>query len=102
MSPEEVAEMTGGEVVARESAAEHDARTEAETTGDPVILPPFEEMTDLEKRSHLYLLHGVYCGDVKFREKLDELHVEAHAPERRGVPHEHVAGTAFPTEEGTR
>jgi hypothetical protein len=103
MSPEEVAEMQlGGEVVARESAAEHDARTAAETTGDPVILPRFSDMTDLEQRSHLYLLHGVYCGDVKFREKLYDLHIEAHGPDRRGVPHKHVAGTAFPTEEGSR
>lgn len=100
-TPEEtvaaVEEGLDAEVVAEETAAEHDARVTA-TEESPVVLPTFEEMTDLEKRSHLYLVHGVYAADVKFREKLVELHDEAHGDDRLGAPHEHVEGAPVPTE----
>lgn len=100
-TPEEtvavVEEQLGGEVIAEEMAAEHDARVVA-TDESPVVLPTFDEMTDLEKRSHLYLLHGVYAADVKFREKLVELHDEAHGIDRLGVPHTHVEGAPVPDE----
>lgn len=92
-----IEEQLGGEVIAEETAAEADARTAA-TDESPVVLPTFDEMTDLEKRSHLYLLHGVYAADVKFREKLVELHDEAHGIDRLGVPHTHVEGAPVPDE----
>jgi hypothetical protein len=96
---EEVVEALGAEVVAEETAAEHDAKVEA-TEEEPLTLPPFSEFTDLEMRSHLYLVHGVYAADVKFREKLAELHAEAHGVDRLGFPHTHVEGASFPTEGG--
>lgn len=84
-------------VVAEETATESDARREAEATGDPVTLPAWAELTHLEQQSHLYLLHGVFAADVKFREKLRELHDEAHASDADRVPHTHVAGAAVPS-----
>lgn len=93
---EETVEALDAEVVAEETAQESDARREAEATGEPVTLPTFAEMTDLEKRSHLYLLHGVYAADVKFRERLVELHDEAHASDADRVPHRHVEGAEVP------
>lgn len=101
LAAEEIVEALDAEVIAEETAEEHDARVAA--TGDsPVVLPTFEEMTDLEKRSHLYLVHGVYAEDVKFREALVELHVESHGAERIAFPHEHVAGAPVPTEDADR
>jgi hypothetical protein len=62
-----------------------------------VTLPAWEELTRLEQKSHLYLLHGVYSEDVTFGEKLSELHAEAHAGDADRVPHTHVAGTVVPS-----
>lgn len=74
------AETLGGEVLAEESAEVEAQREAAEAdSSKPMALPPFSEFTDLEKRSHLFLVHGVYAHDVKSRKRLDELHDEDHA-----------------------
>lgn len=89
-----IEEELGGEVVAVESKAEEVARK----SGDVVPLPLFADMTDLEQKSHLFLLHGTYVEDVESRAKRVELHDRLHAdPERRDVAHSHDAGNEFPS-----
>jgi hypothetical protein len=75
---------------------EHDAAVEA-TEENPVSLPPFPDMTPLEQRSHLYLLHGVFAFDLKSRDELNDMHNEAHRLHAAGelnaqhIPHTHKA-----------
>lgn len=87
---EVVEEVLGGEVIAEESAAHADAREAAEATGEAMGLPPFEEFTDPEMRSHLYLVHGTYAHDVKTKKALVALHVESHTIGQH-TPHNHNA-----------
>lgn len=95
---DEVKEALDGEVIAEESAAEADARVEADAGGAAVELPGFHEMTEMEMRSHLYLLHGVYAEDVKARSALVEMHNDLHDATDLGrfIPHVHIEGKEFP------
>lgn len=81
-----VEEILHGTTLATETADHEAARERADTTGEPMSLPPFEEMTDPEMRSHLYLVHGVYAHDLKTIKSLVKLHAEAHSSvEQHGV-----------------
>jgi hypothetical protein len=95
---DEVKEALGAEVIAEESAAEADARNEADAGGSAVELPGFHEFTEMEMRSHLYLLHGVYAEDVKARQALVEMHNDLHESTDLGrfIPHTHTEGKEFP------
>lgn len=98
-TPEEavatVEEVLDGEVIAEETADHEEARDLARAGGDPMSLPPFEEFTDPEMRSHLYLVHGVYAHDVKTRKALVKMHDDLHADEKgQHTPHNHEG--AFP------
>lgn len=87
-------EEIGGEVEVTYTEKEADA-AKAATDDSPVRLPAFEDMTILEMRSHLYLLHGVYAHDMKSRVDTIAMHVQAHADHEAGrlasrhVPHVH-------------
>jgi hypothetical protein len=83
-------EEIGGTVEAEVTAQDVDAAAAA-TEDSPLTLPPFADMTPLEQRSHLYLLHGVYGHDLVSKAELGALHDEAHAtpPQSRFVPHSH-------------
>jgi hypothetical protein len=89
-------ETLGATVDLEATAAEIDAAIEAEDTGLPVELIGFAEMTDLEKRSHLYVLHGIYATDLQSRAQLTETHDQAHEGRvtSRSVPHVHNEATA--------
>ena len=76
--------VSGAEVVAEETAAEREARDRATLTGEPMRLPLFENFTDLEQKSHLYLLHGVSDEDVATREK--RVRDARPSPRRAGRP----------------
>lgn len=77
------------EVVAEQSADEHDALAVA-TESAPTELPRFSEFSDLEARSHLYLVHGIYAHDVKTKKAMTALHDEHHADQgAKFVPHIH-------------
>jgi hypothetical protein len=85
----------GGTVEAEVTAEEVDAAAAA-TDDAPLTIIPFAEMTPLEQRSHLYLLHGVYGSDVVSKVELGQLHDQAHAATAAGtlnsrhVPHVHA------------
>lgn len=85
----------GGTVEAEVTAAEVDAAAAA-TDDSPLTLPPFDTMTPLEQRSHLYLLHGVYGSDVTGKAELSAIHGQAQAEhdagilQSRHVPHVHA------------
>jgi hypothetical protein len=87
-------EEIGGTVEAEVTAAEVDAAAAA-TDDAPVSLPPFADMTPLEQRSHLYLLHGLYGSDVTGKAELIAIHDQAHAQHDAGtlnsrhIPHVH-------------
>ena len=89
-----VAELLGGTVEAEVTAEDVDAAAAA-TDDAPVSLPPFADMTPLEQRSHLYLLHGLYGSDVTGKAELIAIHDQAHAQhdagtlQSRHVPHVH-------------
>ena len=76
------------------TAAEVDAANAA-TEDSPVGLPAFADMTILEMRSHLYLLHGVYAHDLRSRAETMAMHDQAHVDQEAGrlqsayVPHVH-------------
>lgn len=88
--------MPGAAVEVDVTAAEVDAARKS-TEDDPVVLPLFESMTDLEQRSHMFVLHGVFTDDVEDRPERQRLHVEAHKQtaagklRSRSTPHEHSA-----------
>jgi hypothetical protein len=87
-------EEIGGTVEAEVTAAEVDAAGAA-TDDAPLTISPFADMTPLEARSHLYLLHGVYGHDLQGKAELAALHDQAHAATAAGtlnsrhVPHSH-------------
>ena len=87
-------EEIGGTVEAEVTAAEVDAAAAA-TDDAPLTIIPFADMTPLEARSHLYLLHGVYGHDLQSKAELAALHDQAHAATAAGtlnsrhVPHVH-------------
>jgi hypothetical protein len=101
-----IKEVLGGTVEAEVTAAEVDAAAAA-TDDAPLTIIPFADMTPLEARSHLYLLHhdpqqshlfmmhGVYVHDIESRAELSALHDQAHAATAAGtlnsrhVPHVH-------------
>lgn len=91
---QEVAKEIGGEVEITYTEREADA-AKAATDDQPVRLPAFEDMTILEMRSHLYLLHGVYAHDMKSRVDTIRMHADAHFQNIEGklasrhVPHVH-------------
>lgn len=86
------------EVVAHESKPEESARTEAAASGRPVPLPLFTDMTDLEQKSHLFLLHGAFAEDVEDRAKRATMHDDLHAKGHvRMVAHAHDAANEFPS-----
>ena len=86
--------LLGGTVEAEVTAEEVDAAAAA-TDDAPVSLPPFADMTPLEQRSHLYLLHGLFGSDVTGKAELAAIHDQAHAQhdagtlKNRHVPHVH-------------
>jgi hypothetical protein len=83
-------EEVGAEVIAEQTAAEKEVLDAAEVSDLPAELPRFSEFTDLEARSHLYLVHGIYAHDVKTKKALTALHDEHHADEAaKFVPHVH-------------
>jgi hypothetical protein len=85
-----VTEELGGEVVAEQTADEREVLDRAEVSNVPAELPRFSEFTDLEARSHLYLVHGVYAHDVKTKKALTALHDEHHGDDgAKFVPHVH-------------
>jgi hypothetical protein len=92
---ETVTEQLGATVDIEATAAEVDAAIVAEDTGIPVEILAFEDMTDLEKRSHLYVLHGVIAYDLQSRLELTNTHNGAHSGEvmSRTVPHTHLAAS---------
>lgn len=69
------------------------AAADAATEDAPVELPAFAELTDLEQRSHVYLLHGVYSTDITDRATLAKIHTDLHAGKKqvaaRLTPHTH-------------
>lgn len=87
-------EAIGGEVVVEYTAEEYYAAEEANDDA-PLRPPPFADMTPLEQRSHLYLLHGVIAYDLKSAEELKAMHAQAHAQQEAGtlqsayIPHTH-------------
>lgn len=89
-----VEKILGGTVEAEVTAAEVDAAAAA-TDDAPLTIIPFADMTPLEQRSHLYLLHGVYGHDLVSKAELIALHDQAHAATAAGtlnsrhVPHTH-------------
>jgi hypothetical protein len=97
-----VEEVLDGEVIAEESAEEREARDRADASGVPAELPRFSEFTELEMRSHLYLVHGIYAEDVKTRKAMTALHDEHHADDAaKMTPHLH-GDFPVPTEAGER
>lgn len=88
---EAVAETLGATVDLKVEAAEIDAAIVAEDTGIPVELPAFEDMTDLEKRTHLYVLHGIWATDMQSRAQLADSHDQAHNGKVNAklIPHTH-------------
>jgi hypothetical protein len=83
-------EAIGGAVVAEETADHEAARNLARASGEPMSLPPFEKMTDPEKRSHIFLLHGVFSHDVKTAKALGKMHDELHQNETgKSTAHNH-------------
>jgi hypothetical protein len=90
-----VKEELGAVVTAEVTAEEVDGAKEAAATDTPVEIIPFTEMTPLEQRSHLYLLHGVFAHDLQGRDELIALHDQAHADHAAGklnarqIPHTH-------------
>jgi hypothetical protein len=86
--------LAGAQVDADVTAAEVDAARQA-TDDDPVVLPLFETMTDLEQRSHMYVLHGVFTDDVEDRRERSAMHAAAHRDRAqnklkgRHTPHVH-------------
>lgn len=89
--------MPGAVVEVDVTAAEVDAARVA-TDDEPVEVPLFESMTDLEQRSHLYVLHGIFAQDVEDRIERMKLHVACHRDQAankirgRHTPHVHVEG----------
>jgi hypothetical protein len=90
-----VTEALGATVDLEVAAAEIEKGIEAEDTGLPVELISFAEMNDLERRSHLYVLHGIYATDLQSRAQLTAAHDEAHGGKvtSRSVPHVHQEGS---------
>jgi hypothetical protein len=92
---EVVREIIDGVVTAEVTAEEIDAARQAVATDTPVEIIPFAEMTPLEQRSHLYLLHGVFSNDFQSRSDLVATHDQAHADHTAGklnarqIPHTH-------------
>jgi hypothetical protein len=91
----EIYDKIGATVDLEATAQEIDAAIEAEDTGLPIEILAFEDMTDLEKRSHLYVLHGIYATDLQSRAQLAVTHSEMHAGKvsARSVPHTHLAAS---------
>lgn len=89
------AEALGARIVAEETADHEAARNLARASGEPMSLPPFDKMTDPEKRSHIFLLHGVYAHDVKTAKALGKMHDDLHNDEAgKSTAHDHEG--AFP------
>lgn len=90
-----VEKILGGTVEADVTSEEIDA-AKAATEDEPVQLPAFEDMTILEMRSHLYLLHGVFAHDQQSRDETIGMHTQAHVDHDAGklkskhVPHVHA------------
>ena len=87
-----VVDTLGGEVASFETARHEHARKAAEETGVPMDLPLWEEMTEPEKLSHLYLVHGVWGYDVIKLGELTELHENAHKADVELAAHRHIEG----------
>jgi hypothetical protein len=84
-----VTDTLGGQVVAVETAeAEHD-RQAADATGAPLELPLWEKMSEPERLTHLYLIHGVWGYDVTRPGELTDLHDAAHTSSQTMTPHTH-------------
>ena len=79
----QVVEQLAAVTVAEVTAVEVDAANAA-TEAKPIVLPSFEQMTDLEMRSHFYLLHGLYGDDIQPRIHLVAMHAKAHADQLAG------------------
>lgn len=90
LTVDEVAKSLGAEIVVEVTAAEVDEATAA-TPAAPVISVPFQEMTPLEMRSHLYLLHTFHATDMTSVADLVKAHDEIHAGKVKAktLPHVH-------------
>jgi hypothetical protein len=79
-------------VIAENTPAEIAEADQAQLTGMPVHVPDFGKLTPLEKRSHLYLLHGVYAEDVQTEKQISDWHRDLHAGKVKSEvrPHEHA------------
>lgn len=90
-----VEKVLGGTVVAEVSDAEQ-AAADGATIDRPASVPSYESMTDLERRTHLYLLHGIWGDDKDSRANLSRWHEEAHEKQPKGEinakyrPHVHL------------
>lgn len=71
------------------AAVESDAERGVREAGGPY--PPGHQLTDLQMRSHLFLVHGQYVGDVSNHAALMEHHRRGHEIDD-GVPHTHEEG----------
>jgi hypothetical protein len=87
-----VTDALGGQVVAVESAEAEHARQTADATGVAMPLPLWEQMSEPERLTHLYLIHGVWGYDVTRPGEITDLHDAAHKAEQTITPHEHVEG----------
>jgi hypothetical protein len=78
---EKVTEVT---TTAQEAA---DAATEAE----PLKVAAWQDMSDLEQRTHVFTAHGVVCYDIKPRAELAKVHADLHSgkAKSRTIPHVH-------------
>lgn len=89
---ENVKAILSAEVVT-EVTTEQQAEADRATETEPAVIPQFDSLTDLEQRSHLYLLHGIWADDLKPRATVAGLHAELHAGtakvESKYVPHRH-------------
>jgi hypothetical protein len=65
------------------TAAQVDEARKA-TDDDPVEVALFESMTDLEQRSHLFVLHGLFADDLDGRVERQAMHVDAHREQAKG------------------
>lgn len=95
-TPQEAAETVqrelGGHLVAVESAEDEHNREQAETTGVPMALPLWEQMSEPERCTHLYLVHGVWAYDQVGAATLTTLHDNSHGRGDALAPHVHTEG----------
>jgi hypothetical protein len=80
----------GAEILVQATVADADA-VAAIAEGESVVLPPFASLTDLEQRTHVFVMHGSVAYDIMERVALTKLHERLHAapPKAKAKPHTH-------------